>query len=54
VTDFNADGALAPDKINFSQYNVKYSCLWMVKLEGDAFVSAPGSPFCGTATSDVK
>jgi branched-chain amino acid transport system substrate-binding protein len=54
VTNFDADGALAPDKINFSQYNVKYSCLWMVKLEGAAFVSVPGSPFCGTATSDVK
>jgi len=54
VTNFDADGALAPDKINFSQYNVKYSCLWMVKLEGTAFVSVPGSPFCGTATSDVK
>ena len=54
VTDFDADGALAPEKINFSHYNNKFSCLWMVKLDGNAFVSVPGSPFCGTATSDVK
>ena len=54
VTNFDADGALAPEQINFSHYNNKYSCLWMVKLEGTAFVSVPGSPFCGTATSDVK
>jgi branched-chain amino acid transport system substrate-binding protein len=54
VTNFDADGALAPEKINFSHYNNKYSCLWMVKLEGTAFVSVPGSPFCGTAMSDVK
>jgi branched-chain amino acid transport system substrate-binding protein len=54
VTNFDADGALAPEQINFSKYNNKYSCLWMVKLEGTAFVSVPGSPFCGTATSDVK
>jgi branched-chain amino acid transport system substrate-binding protein len=54
VTNFDADGALAPEKINFAHYNNKYSCLWMVKLEGNAFVSVPGSPFCGTATSDVK
>jgi hypothetical protein len=53
VTDFDAHGALAPEKINFSQYNVKYSCLWMVTLQGDAFVPAQGSPFCGTATRDV-
>jgi branched-chain amino acid transport system substrate-binding protein len=53
VTDFDAHGALAPEKINFSHYNNKYSCLWMVKLEGDAFVPVSGSPFCGTATSDV-
>ena len=53
VTNFDADGALAPEKINFSVYNNKYSCLWMVQLKGDAFVSVPGSPFCGTATRDV-
>jgi branched-chain amino acid transport system substrate-binding protein len=53
VTDFNAHGTLAPEQINFSHYNNKYSCLWMVKLEGNAFVSVPGSPFCGTATRDV-
>lgn len=54
VNNFNADGALAPEKINFDHYNNKYSCLWMVKLQGDAFVPAPNSPFCGTATKDVS
>jgi branched-chain amino acid transport system substrate-binding protein len=54
VTGFDADGAIAPDKIDFSQYDVKYSCLWMVTLKGDAFVPAAGSPFCGTASRDVS
>jgi branched-chain amino acid transport system substrate-binding protein len=54
VKDFNADGAIAPDKIDFSQYNVKYSCLWMVTLKGSVFVPVQGSPFCGTATRDVS
>jgi branched-chain amino acid transport system substrate-binding protein len=54
VKDFDADGAISPDKIDYSQYNVKYSCLWMVTLQGAAFVPAKGSPFCGTATRDVS
>jgi len=54
VNNFDADGALAPEKINFDHYNNKYSCLWMVKLQGDAFVPVPNSPFCGTATRDVS
>jgi branched-chain amino acid transport system substrate-binding protein len=54
VNDFDADGALAPQKVDFGAYNVKYSCLRLVKLQGDAFVSVPGSPFCGTATQEVS
>jgi branched-chain amino acid transport system substrate-binding protein len=54
VTNFDADGALAPEKINFGAYDEKYGCSWLVKLQGDAFVSIAGSPFCGTATQDVS
>jgi branched-chain amino acid transport system substrate-binding protein len=54
VKDFDADGALAPDKIDFSQRNVKYSCLWMVTLKGAAFEPVKDQPFCGTATRDVS
>jgi branched-chain amino acid transport system substrate-binding protein len=54
VKDFDGDGALAPEKIDFSQYNTKYSCLWVVTLQGTAFVPVKGSPFCGTATRDVS
>jgi branched-chain amino acid transport system substrate-binding protein len=54
VTDFDAHGALAPDKIDFSKYNVKTSCLWMVTLKGAAFEPVKDSPFCGTATRDVS
>jgi branched-chain amino acid transport system substrate-binding protein len=55
VKDFDANGSLAPKKIDFSAYNVKYFCLWMVKLTGDAFVPYPNSPYCGTASQpDAK
>jgi branched-chain amino acid transport system substrate-binding protein len=54
VTNFDANGSLAPEKINFGQYNWKYGCLWMVQLKGDAFVPYPNSPYCGTATQEVK
>ena len=54
VNNFDADGSLAPKKIDFGAYNVKYQCLWIVELQGDAFVPYPNSPYCGTATQDVK
>jgi branched-chain amino acid transport system substrate-binding protein len=53
VNNFDADGALAPEKLDFSKYNNKYTCSWIVTLQGDAFVPVPGSPFCGTSTQDV-
>jgi branched-chain amino acid transport system substrate-binding protein len=54
VNDFDANGGLAPKKIDFSAYNVKYQCLWIVQLKNDAFVPYPNSPYCGTATQDVS
>ena len=53
VNNFDADGALAPEKLDFSKYNNKYTCSWIVTLQGDAFVPVLGSPFCGTSTQDV-
>jgi branched-chain amino acid transport system substrate-binding protein len=47
VTDFDADGLLAPIKVNFSDYSPATQCLWAVSLTGKKFTSVPGSPFCG-------
>src|SRR6185437_9026483 len=54
VNDFDADGSLAPKKIDFGAYNVKFQCLFIVQLKGDGFVPFPNSPYCGTATEDAK
>jgi branched-chain amino acid transport system substrate-binding protein len=47
VSDFDADGLLAPEKIDFSSYTPTQSCSWVVTLQGKKFVPVPGSPFCG-------
>jgi branched-chain amino acid transport system substrate-binding protein len=52
VTDFDADGLLAPEKINFGSYDPPaQSCSWVVKLEGTKFIPLPDSPFCGKPVS---
>jgi branched-chain amino acid transport system substrate-binding protein len=46
VTDFDADGLLAPEKISFSNYSPSQVCEFYVKLEGKTFQNVAGSPFC--------
>lgn len=48
VTDFDAEGLLAPNKISFSNYAPTRLCSWFVKLVGDKFVPVKGAaPVCG-------
>jgi branched-chain amino acid transport system substrate-binding protein len=48
IKDFDADGLLAPEKIDFSNYSPDIQCSWAVTLEGTKFVPVKGAPFCGT------
>lgn len=47
VKNYDADGLLAPNKIDFSNYVPQSGCAWVVRLEGEKFQVVPGSPFCG-------
>ncbi|MGX7680302.1 ABC transporter substrate-binding protein [Jatrophihabitans sp. DSM 45814] len=47
IKDFDGDGLLAPQKVNFRDYRPKQSCFYYVKLQGTAFQNVQGSPFCG-------
>jgi branched-chain amino acid transport system substrate-binding protein len=51
IKDFDADGLLSPNKVDFSAYSPAQQCLWVVKLEGKKFQSLPNSPFCGGPVS---
>jgi branched-chain amino acid transport system substrate-binding protein len=59
ITDFDADGLLAPAKVNFSDYSPfgtasgPGGCLFVVQLKGSAFKNTPGSPICGTTVPGV-
>jgi branched-chain amino acid transport system substrate-binding protein len=46
VNDFDEEGLLSPQKIDFSNYAPSQGCIWVVKLQGKAFVPVPGIPFC--------
>jgi branched-chain amino acid transport system substrate-binding protein len=46
ITDFDADGLLAPEKVSFSNYSPSQVCEFYVKLEGKTFQNVQGSPFC--------
>ncbi|MCW2524141.1 MAG: transporter substrate-binding protein [Frankiales bacterium] len=46
VTDFDGDGLLAPEKINYRDYEPKQACFWYVKLSGSTFQNVQGSPYC--------
>lgn len=55
ITNFDADGLYTGEGVvNFSQYNSKTDCLWVVKLVGDNFVPYPHIPYCSTASKDVS
>lgn len=47
ITDFDAEGLQAPQKINFRDYRPKQVCLYIARLSGSSFTSLEGSPFCG-------
>lgn len=47
LKNYDADGLLAPNKIDFSNYTPQSRCFWVVRLEGRTFHVVPGSPFCG-------
>jgi branched-chain amino acid transport system substrate-binding protein len=51
VTDFDADGLLAPQKISFTNYDPSTVCYYYVQLEGKTFKSVPNSPFCAGVVS---
>jgi branched-chain amino acid transport system substrate-binding protein len=46
VNDFDEDGLLAPEKVDFSNYAPNQQCIWAVKLEGKVFTPVTGNPFC--------
>ncbi|MCW2522160.1 MAG: hypothetical protein JWO63_495 [Frankiales bacterium] len=53
VNDFDADGLLAPSKIDFSNFNQfgqgagTAGCIFAARLTGTKFTVVPGTPFCG-------
>lgn len=46
ITNFDADGLLAPEKIDFHNYAPSSGCLWVAKLVGKAFSVVAGTPIC--------
>jgi branched-chain amino acid transport system substrate-binding protein len=46
VKDFDADGLLAPGKVDFGNYRPSTVCQFVVQLTGKTFNVAKGSPFC--------
>jgi branched-chain amino acid transport system substrate-binding protein len=46
IKNFDADGLLAPEKINFRDYTPATGCLWVAKLAGKKFSVIPGTPIC--------
>jgi branched-chain amino acid transport system substrate-binding protein len=46
IKDFDGDGLLAPNKIDFRNYRPDHYCFFYVKLQGKAFQNVTGSPSC--------
>jgi branched-chain amino acid transport system substrate-binding protein len=46
VTDFDAEGLLAPQKISFNNFDPSTVCYYYVQLEGKTFKNVPNSPYC--------
>ena len=46
ITNYDADGLLAPEKISFRDYSPATGCLWVAKLTGEKFSVLPGMPIC--------
>jgi branched-chain amino acid transport system substrate-binding protein len=47
VNDFDAEGLVAPNKVDFADYSSPQQCSWYLRLTGEKFVPVPGlSPIC--------
>jgi branched-chain amino acid transport system substrate-binding protein len=46
VTDFDADGLLAPQKVSFSNYRPSTVCYYYAQMKGGKFINVPKSPYC--------
>jgi branched-chain amino acid transport system substrate-binding protein len=47
ITNFNAEGLLAPTTVNFRNYTPSTGCLDLVTLKGPKYVLLPNMPMCG-------
>jgi len=46
ITNYDAGGLLAPEKISFHDYAPAIGCVWVALLKGESFSVAPGMPIC--------
>lgn len=46
ITNYDAGGLLAPEKIAFRNYAPTTGCLWVAQLKGEKFFVVPGTPIC--------
>jgi branched-chain amino acid transport system substrate-binding protein len=46
ITNYDASGLLAPEKISFRNYTPASGCLWVAQLRGQKFFVMPGTPTC--------
>jgi branched-chain amino acid transport system substrate-binding protein len=46
ITNYDAGGLLAPEKINFRDYTPGTGCLWVAQLRGSKFFVMPNTPIC--------
>ena len=46
ITNYDAGGLLAPEKISFRNYAPATACLWVAQLKGEKFAVVPGTPIC--------
>ena len=46
ITNYDAGGLLAPEKIAFRNYTPANGCLWVAQLKGSKFFVMPGTPIC--------
>src|SRR5215472_11562782 len=46
ITNYDAKGLLAPEKLSFRDYTPSNGCLWVATLKGSKFFVVPGTPLC--------
>jgi branched-chain amino acid transport system substrate-binding protein len=46
ITNYDANGLLAPEKLSFRDYTPSNGCLWVTTLKGTRFLVVPGTPLC--------